>query len=34
VRLLNVANGSFDTFTMARFESFWTTFSDMALVID
>ena len=34
VSLLNVANGSFDTFTMARFESFWTTFSDMALVID
>ena len=34
VRLLNVANGSFDTFTMARFDSFWTTFSDMALVID
>lgn len=34
VRLLNVANGSFDTFTMARFKSFWTTFSDMALVID
>ncbi len=34
VRLLNVANGGFDTFTMARFDSFWTTFSDMALVID
>ena len=33
VQLLDVATGQFRTFTMAQFESFWTTFGNMAVVV-
>jgi uncharacterized protein YvpB len=34
VQLLDVASGSFKTFSMSSFENFWSTYSNMAVVID
>lgn len=34
VQLVDVGHGVVRTFSMAQFQSFWTTFSDMAVVVD